>query len=141
MMYGTDNDKDDTIIVTINITTITIIINRARWIVSSNDIIQWDDFIGSLSVLVLQHIDEIQFVTRCKGAEINHDVISFGNSDGRELAVFKLFDKGKVKNEILNNFRQRISNDVEGEFLEAKKQVKKIATFRLNEIINKWKNL
>jgi len=45
--------------------------------------------------------------------------------------------KGKVKNEILNNFRQRISNDVEGEFLEAKKQVKKIATFRLNEIINK----
>ena len=45
--------------------------------------------------------------------------------------------KGKVKNEILNNFRQRISSDVEGEFLEAKKQVKKIATFRLNEIINK----
>ena len=45
--------------------------------------------------------------------------------------------KGKDKNEILNNFRQRISNDVEGEFLEAKKQVKKIATFRLNEIINK----
>ena len=45
--------------------------------------------------------------------------------------------KGKVKNEILNNFRQRISNDIEDEFLEAKKQVKKIATFRLNEIINK----
>ncbi len=45
--------------------------------------------------------------------------------------------KGKDKNEILNNFRQRISNDVEDEFLEAKKQVKKIATFRLNEIINK----
>ena len=45
--------------------------------------------------------------------------------------------KGKDKNEILNNFRQRISNDVEEEFLEAKKQVKKIATFRLNEIINK----
>jgi 2-oxo-4-hydroxy-4-carboxy-5-ureidoimidazoline decarboxylase len=45
--------------------------------------------------------------------------------------------KGKDKNEILNNFRQRISSDVEGEFLEAKKQVKKIATFRLNEIINK----
>ncbi len=45
--------------------------------------------------------------------------------------------KGKDKNEILNNFRQRISNDVEIEFLEAKKQVKKIATFRLNEISNK----
>jgi len=45
--------------------------------------------------------------------------------------------KGKDKKEILNNFRQRISNGVEDEFLEAKKQVKKIATFRLNEIINK----
>tara|TARA_B100000700_G_scaffold234156_1_gene259489 strand:- start:30 stop:527 length:498 start_codon:yes stop_codon:yes gene_type:complete len=44
--------------------------------------------------------------------------------------------KGKNKNEILNNFRQRILNNVESEFEEAKKQVKKIATFRLNEIIN-----
>ena len=44
--------------------------------------------------------------------------------------------KGKNKTEILNNFRQRILNDVESEFEEAKKQVKKIATFRLNEIIN-----
>ena len=44
--------------------------------------------------------------------------------------------KGKNKNEILNNFRQRILNDVENEFEEAKNQVKKIATFRLNEIIN-----
>ena len=42
--------------------------------------------------------------------------------------------KGKDKNEILNNFRQRIQSDIESEFLEAKKQVKKIATFRLNEI-------
>ena len=44
--------------------------------------------------------------------------------------------KGKDKNEILNNFRKRISNDVKDEFLEAKIQVKKIATFRLNEIMN-----
>ena len=44
--------------------------------------------------------------------------------------------KGKNKTEILNNFRQRILNDIESEFKEAKKQVKKIATFRLNEIIN-----
>ena len=44
--------------------------------------------------------------------------------------------KGKNKTEILNNFRQRILNDIESEFEEAKKQVKKIATFRLNEIIN-----
>ena len=45
--------------------------------------------------------------------------------------------KGKNKNEILNNFRQRIQSDLESEFLEAKKQVKKIATFRLNEINKK----
>ena len=45
--------------------------------------------------------------------------------------------KGKNKIEILNNFRQRISNNVEIEFLEAKKQVKKIATFRLDEINSK----
>ena len=45
--------------------------------------------------------------------------------------------KGKDKYEILKNFRQRILNDVESEFLEAKKQVKIIATFRLNEISKK----
>ena len=43
--------------------------------------------------------------------------------------------KGKNKNEILNYFRERINNSLEEEFIEAKKQVKKIATFRLEEII------
>ena len=43
--------------------------------------------------------------------------------------------KGKNKNEILNYFRERINNSLDEEFLEAKKQVKKIATFRLEEII------
>ena len=43
--------------------------------------------------------------------------------------------KGKNKNEILNYFRNRINNSLDEEFLEAKKQVKKIATFRLEEII------
>ena len=43
--------------------------------------------------------------------------------------------KGKNKEEILNNFRQRITNDINLEFEEAKKQVKKIASFRLTEII------
>ena len=43
--------------------------------------------------------------------------------------------KGKNKNEILNYFRERINNSLDAEFLEAKKQVKKIATFRLDEII------
>jgi len=44
--------------------------------------------------------------------------------------------KGKNKNEILNNFRKRIKNEINSEFNEAKEQVKKIATFRLDEIIN-----
>ena len=43
--------------------------------------------------------------------------------------------KGKNKDEILNYFRERIKNSSDEEFLEAKKQVKKIATFRLEEII------
>ena len=42
--------------------------------------------------------------------------------------------KGKNKKEILNIFRQRIRNDINSEFEEAKKQVKKIANFRLSEI-------
>ena len=44
--------------------------------------------------------------------------------------------KDKDKNNILNNFRQRIQNDYLIEFNEAKSQVKKIALFRLNEILN-----
>ena len=43
--------------------------------------------------------------------------------------------KGKNKEEILNSFRQRITNNINSEFEEAKKQVKKIASFRLTEII------
>ena len=43
--------------------------------------------------------------------------------------------KGKNKKEILNSFRQRITNNINLEFEEAKKQVKKIASFRLSEII------
>ena len=43
--------------------------------------------------------------------------------------------KGKNKEEILNNFRQRLINNINLEFKEAKKQVKKIASFSLSEII------
>ncbi len=43
--------------------------------------------------------------------------------------------KGKNKNEILGFFRKRIKNSLDEEFFEAKKQVKKIATFRLEEIL------
>jgi len=44
--------------------------------------------------------------------------------------------KGKKKEEILENFRQRFTNDANREFNEAKEQVKKIADFRLKEIIS-----
>ena len=43
--------------------------------------------------------------------------------------------KGKNKEEILNSFRQRITNNINLEFEEAMEQVKKIANLRLNEII------
>ena len=41
--------------------------------------------------------------------------------------------KDKEKKEILSNFRQRSLNDINVEFIEAKKQVKTIASLRLNE--------
>ena len=44
--------------------------------------------------------------------------------------------KGKNKNEILVNFRERIKNDLNKEFFEAKNQVKKIASFRLKDILS-----
>ena len=44
--------------------------------------------------------------------------------------------KGKSKSEILIIFRERIKNEVDLELEEAKSQVKKIANFRLKEIIN-----
>ena len=43
--------------------------------------------------------------------------------------------KGKNKNEILDSFRQRVKNNFEAEFSEAKLQVKKIASIRLEEIL------
>ena len=43
--------------------------------------------------------------------------------------------KGKNKNEILTNFRKRIKNDFGVEFKEAKTQVKRIASLRLDEIL------
>ena len=45
--------------------------------------------------------------------------------------------KNKEKKEILSNFRQRSLNDINVEFIEAKKQVKTIAGLRLNEINKK----
>jgi len=50
---------------------------------------------------------------------------------------FILAVKGKNKNEILNNFRKRVSSNDQIEFEEAIKQVKKIARLRLKEIKDK----
>ena len=50
---------------------------------------------------------------------------------------FILAVKGKTKTEILKNFKKRIYSDPETEFNEAIKQVKQIASLRLNELNNK----
>jgi len=42
--------------------------------------------------------------------------------------------KGKNKNDILNDFKKRIQNDLNSEFDEAKNQVMKIASFRFKDI-------
>ena len=49
--------------------------------------------------------------------------------------IYAVKDKSKI--EILSNFRQRVSYNINVEFAEAKKQVKKIASLRLNEIMKK----
>jgi len=50
---------------------------------------------------------------------------------------FILAVKGKTKTEILNNFKKRVYSDSETEFNEAIKQVKQIASLRLEELNNK----
>jgi OHCU decarboxylase len=45
--------------------------------------------------------------------------------------------KNKSKIEILNNFKERVTYDINIEFIEATKQVKKIASLRINEINKK----
>jgi len=50
---------------------------------------------------------------------------------------FILAVKGKTKIEILNNFRKRVSSDLEIEFAESVKQVKQIANLRLKELNSK----
>jgi len=50
---------------------------------------------------------------------------------------FILAVKGKNKNEILDNFKKRVSSNPETEFDEVIKQVKQIAILRLEEIKNK----
>ena len=47
---------------------------------------------------------------------------------------FIIMVAGKNKSEILNSFRKRINNEQNIEFEEAKKQVKKIASLRLEQL-------
>jgi len=62
--------------------------------------------------------------------KLNNDYKKFG-------FPFILAIKGKSKIEILNNFRKRVLSNPDSEFDEAVKQVKKIASLRLNELIKK----
>ena len=79
-----------------------------------------------------------------KGANLNHcnneEFNEFKNLNyeykKRFGFPFIIAVKGKSKSEILSNFRKRIKNEINLEFEEAKKQVKKIADFRLKEIIS-----
>ena len=62
--------------------------------------------------------------------KLNNDYKKFG-------FPFILAVKGKSKIEILNNFRKRINSEPKIEFEEAVKQVKKIASLRLEDLNNK----
>ena len=60
------------------------------------------------------------------------------NDDYKKFGFpFILAVKGKNKIEILNNFRKRINSDPQVEFEEAIKQVKKIASLRLEDLNKK----
>ena len=60
------------------------------------------------------------------------------NDDYKKFGFpFILAVKGKNKIEILNNFRKRINSDPQVEFEEAIKQVKKIASLRLENLSSK----
>ena len=75
-------------------------------------------------------------LNQCNNEELN-EFQSLNNEYRKKFGFpFIIAVKGKNKDEILINFRKRIKNKINLEFNEAKKQVKKIATFRLNEIIN-----
>ena len=75
-------------------------------------------------------------LNQCNNEEFN-EFQNLNNKYKKKFGFpFIIAVKGKNKDEILINFRKRIKNKINLEFEEAKKQVKKIANFRLNEIIN-----
>jgi len=73
----------------------------------------------------------------CTQEEYDEFKILNNNYEKKFGFPFIIAVKGKDKIEILNNFRQRINNNVELEFKESKKQVKRIALFRLEELFTK----
>ena len=78
------------------------------------------------------------------GAKLNtcteEELVEFKNLNEQYQTKFAfpfiLAVKGKSKNDILDSFRKRVENNFNDEFEEAKQQVKKIASLRLNEILN-----
>ena len=73
---------------------------------------------------------------QCTKEEFN-EFVKLNDSYKKFGFPFILAVKGKTKIEILNNFKKRISSDPETEFDEAIKQVKLIASLRLEELNNK----
>ena len=72
---------------------------------------------------------------KCSNAELEEfDRLNF-DYEKKFGFPFIIAVKEKNKNQILENFRSRINNDYEKEFQQAKKQVTKIALFRLKEIL------
>ena len=75
-------------------------------------------------------------LNQCNNKEFN-EFQNLNNKYRKKFGFpFIIAVKGKNKDEILTNFRKRIKNEINLEFEEAKKQVKKIADFRLKEIFN-----
>tara|TARA_Y100000590_G_scaffold211059_1_gene239146 strand:+ start:2251 stop:2754 length:504 start_codon:yes stop_codon:yes gene_type:complete len=73
---------------------------------------------------------------QCTEEEFN-EFKQLNNSYKKFGFPFILAVKGKTKIEILNNLKKRISSSSKVEFSEAVKQVKKIASLRLNELNKK----
>ena len=66
--------------------------------------------------------------------KVDIDTSYFNGNQPSKVSLDACYSKNKSKIEILSSFRKRISYDITVEFEEAKKQVKKIASLRLNEI-------
>ena len=92
--------------------------------------------IGSLTLNSKKEQSDVG-LDKCSEEELN-EFRNLNNKYKKKFGfpfIYAVKDKSKI--EILSNFRQRVSYDINVEFTEAKKQVKKIASLRLNEIMKK----